>query len=94
MSKQFVDVTPKWSEVLPTWLMLFQQAIEGDCSNPDLIKSNVRGELRRMAKAADQWNELAGKMNRVEQLLEAGTQAHGDEFYGPIHQLLFTEEEG
>lgn len=53
MASETIDLTPTWESILPTWLMLFEQAIEGDCTNPDLIKANARKELTRMAQAAD-----------------------------------------
>jgi hypothetical protein len=58
MAQQYIDMTPSWVEILPTWLMMFEQAVEGNCSNPALIKDNARKELRRMAEAADRWNKL------------------------------------
>jgi len=53
---RYVDCTPTWRAILPTWLMMYRQAIEGDCSNPDLIKANAIAEFERMADAADKWN--------------------------------------
>lgn len=55
---KYVDLTPRWEEILPTWLMMFEQAARGDCSNPDLVKGNAREELRRMAQAADRYGDL------------------------------------
>jgi hypothetical protein len=55
---RYIDMTPTWVEILPTWLMMFEQAIIGGCSNPDLIKSNARGELAKMAAQADRFADL------------------------------------
>ena len=51
-----IELTPSWQDILPTWLMMFEQAILGNCTNPDLIRANAKQELRRMAQAADKWN--------------------------------------
>ena len=53
---RYIDVTPTWAQILPTWLMMFEQAVEGNCTNPDLVKANARAEFFRMAEAADKWN--------------------------------------
>ena len=54
---KYVDVTPRWVDILPTWLMLYRNAIEGSCTDPGLVRSNAVTELTRMAEAADKWNE-------------------------------------
>lgn len=54
---QYIDLDPTWQEILPAWLMLYRQAVLGDCTNPSLIRANAEAELRNMAKAADNWNE-------------------------------------
>jgi len=53
---KFVDVTPTWVAILPTWLMMYRQAVLGNCANPDMVKENAVGEFTRMAEAADKWN--------------------------------------
>lgn len=53
----YVDLTPSWVQILPTWLMMYEHAAKGDCTDPDLIKANTKAELTRMAKAADSWNQ-------------------------------------
>jgi len=55
---QYVNLVPRWTEILPTWLMMFEQAVTGGCTNPDLVKDNTKQELRRMAQAADNFNDL------------------------------------
>lgn len=52
----YIDLTPTWSAILPTWLMMYRQAITGDCTNPSLIRANAEAEFKRMAEAADKWN--------------------------------------
>jgi hypothetical protein len=54
----YVDLTPRWTEILPTWLMMYRQSITGDCANPELIRKNATDEFRRMAEAADKFNDL------------------------------------
>lgn len=53
-----IDLTPTWEEILPMWLMMYRQAVTGDCTNPSLIRENAEKEFRRMAQAADKWNAL------------------------------------
>jgi hypothetical protein len=55
---KYVNLTPRWTEILPTWLMMLEQSITGDCTNPDLVKENAKTELRRMAQGADNYNDL------------------------------------
>jgi hypothetical protein len=59
---KYVNLTPRWTEILPTWLMMFEQAITGDCTNPDLVRANAKEELRRMAEAADKWNDIVAAL--------------------------------
>jgi hypothetical protein len=63
---EYVDMTPTWRAILPTWLMMYKQAIEGDCTNPDLVKANARAEFFRMADAADQWNKHVAEVKAME----------------------------
>lgn len=58
---EYIDLTPTWESILPTWLMLYRQAVLGDCTNPTLIRENAEAELLRMAQAADRWNARKGK---------------------------------
>ena len=53
---KYIDLTPTWAQILPTWLMMYRQAVLGDCTNPDLVKANAVKEFERMADAADKWN--------------------------------------
>ena len=55
---RYVNLTPRWVEILPTWLMIYRQAINGNCMNPDLQLKNAREELTRMAEAADRYGDL------------------------------------
>lgn len=49
-----IDLTPTWSEILPTMLMLYRDGgVEG--------KRVMREEFIRMAQAADKWNAQAKK---------------------------------
>lgn len=64
---KYVNLTPRWTEILPTWLMIFEQAITGDCTNPDLIRSNTKEELRRMAQGADNFNDIVAGLRFCEE---------------------------
>lgn len=55
---KYVNLTPAWAAVLPMWLMMYRQAITGDCTNPSLIRANAEAEFKRMADAADRCNSL------------------------------------
>lgn len=47
-----IDLTPTWTQILPMLLHVIEHGEEPG-------KQAVRDELRRMAKAADAWNENA-----------------------------------
>jgi hypothetical protein len=81
---KFVDLTPTWQQILPTWLMMYRQAIAGDCSNPDLIKANAVSEFESMALGADRWNALTkfAESNSVFSI-EDFIGAHSDLFPSP-----------
>ena len=64
----YIDLTPTWKQILPTWLMMYGQAVTGDCSNPDLIKENATTELKRMAEAADNFNDLVTYLRQSDTL--------------------------
>lgn len=72
MARQYVNLTPRWTEILPTWLMIYRQAINGNCMNPDLQLKNAREELTRMAQAADNYNDLVAGL-RVSLLMNDTT---------------------
>lgn len=63
----YIDVTPAWKEILPTWLMLYREAVLGNVTNPDLIKANARAEFERMAEAADHWNAHGEFLKAIQQ---------------------------
>ncbi len=74
---QFIDLTPRWTQILPTWLMMYRQAVKGECTDPALIKANATAEFTRMAEAADRYNDLMAWMRaqgwsgpRIESILE------------------------
>ena len=47
---EYIDITPTWEEILPTWLMLLEAGYTGRCANPSLTLSNAKAELQRMAR--------------------------------------------
>lgn len=59
---KYINLTPRWTEILPTWLMMIEQAALGDCSNPDVVMQNAREEMRRMAEAADRFGDLVAAL--------------------------------
>lgn len=76
---KYLNLTPRWSEMLPTILMMYRQAVEGNCMNPDLIKDNMRKELTRMADGCDRYGDLCRYLKaegwtdeRLKQALEIG----------------------
>ena len=52
------DCTPTWEGLLP--LML---DIVSNKNSSNVVLDTVKSEFKRMAKCADQYNELAKKMN-------------------------------
>lgn len=55
---EYIDLTPTWEAILPTWLMMYERAILGQCDDNDLVRANAEKEFKRMAEAADKWNEV------------------------------------
>lgn len=53
-----IDVTPTWSGLLPTLLVLLQDANEEG-------KKTTKKELQRMANAADNFNELLNELKPI-----------------------------
>lgn len=53
---EYVDITPTWEGILPTWLALYENAVIGDVDNPTTILANFKAEILSMARAADKWN--------------------------------------
>jgi hypothetical protein len=48
--------------------MMLEQSITGDCTDPDLVKLNAKTELRRMAEAADNYNDLVAYLRQSDTL--------------------------
>ena len=53
---EYIDITPTWEEILPTWLMLYENALRGRCNEPEQVLENAKQQLTVMARAADKWN--------------------------------------
>jgi hypothetical protein len=45
---------------------MYRQAVEGDCTNPDLMLDNTKKELHRMAQGADNYSFLLQYLRDVE----------------------------
>lgn len=50
---RFIDMTPTWQEILPTWKMIVADATK--VLKPDQM-SRFWDQMRTMAEAADKWN--------------------------------------
>lgn len=50
--RKTIDLTPSWQCILPSILMVLENATTEEA------KENMRLELRRMAEAADRWNDM------------------------------------
>lgn len=53
--RKTIDLTPTWAAILPTILVVLENATTEDA------KESMRLELRRMAEAADRWNAYSRK---------------------------------
>jgi hypothetical protein len=62
-----IDITPRWADLLPLFVAVLQDGNEEG-------RAAVSSELRRMAAAADRWNETADPMlaliDDLDQLIE------------------------
>jgi hypothetical protein len=64
------------------------------------MKGVAEMEKLPISKDPQTQNQVAGillmreaeKITKIKALLEAGVQAHGDEFYAPLHDILFPNE--
>jgi hypothetical protein len=61
---RYINLTPRWTEMLSSILMMYRQAVEGDCTNPDLVKDNMRKELERCAEGADRYGDLLAYLRK------------------------------
>lgn len=59
---KYINLIPRWAEILPTWLMLYESAVLGDHDEPAKAVESARDELKRMAKAADKFNDLVAAL--------------------------------
>lgn len=56
---KFIDVTPTWSALLPGMVAVLQNP--KDTTEVRKAQEGIYQELRRMAQAADSWNEHVKK---------------------------------
>lgn len=54
---RYIDITPTWTELLPEMLSVFRVVLDTKA------KEGLYLELKRMAKAADNWNEYVRNRN-------------------------------
>jgi hypothetical protein len=53
---QYIDLTPTWAEILPTWRMIVGSVLDGSNTSPDDTMASFWAEMARMAQAADMHN--------------------------------------
>ena len=63
---EYIDLTPTWEEILPTWFMLYESAIRGECTNNALVLDNAKQQFKIMAQATDKWNSLCKTLATAE----------------------------
>lgn len=67
--RQFIDMTPTWSEILPAWQMMVGEVTTLDKpnprlgKNPRLVMENFWQQMEKMALAADRWNAYVAELN-------------------------------
>lgn len=54
MPKEYIDVTPTWSAILPIWRRIVEDAVTVE--KPEQLE-RFWSEMETMAAAADRWNE-------------------------------------
>lgn len=62
---EYLNITPTWAEILPNWLLMYREAVRGHCADNERIIDNAEAEFRRMAEAADRWNEYCKMVDAV-----------------------------
>jgi hypothetical protein len=61
---KYIDLTPTWQEILPTWHKMYDQVTRpisprpGIKANYQVVRDNFWREVERMARAADQLSYL------------------------------------
>lgn len=53
---KYIDMTPTWEELLPTWQFLVSSVIAKRHGEPASTMENFWTEMEKMARAADKWN--------------------------------------
>lgn len=53
--RKFIDMTPTWTGILPTWQMIVNDAVK--VKKPEQMERFWK-EMQTMAEAADKWNAL------------------------------------
>lgn len=64
---QYIDMTPTWAEILPTWQTIVADATK--TKKPEQMQRFWQ-EMESMARAADNWNRFGSKL--LERCIEAG----------------------
>lgn len=57
---KYIDVTPTWQSILPTWKMIVGDAVK--IEKPEQM-TRFWSEMESMAAAADKWNQHCKEQN-------------------------------
>lgn len=88
MPKKFIDLTPTWQEILPTWRMMLEAVMTIDRPNqrtgkdPAKVIASFWKEMCSMAEAADKWNEYCRTVDEAAGTAEA--EAINEALGGPL----------
>lgn len=69
---RYVNLTPRWTEILPMHRKLFEQVTHpikpraGINANYQVVRDNFWAEVERMAQGADNFNDLVAYLRNIE----------------------------
>lgn len=67
---KYVNLTLRWTEILPTYRFMAEQVTTRDKpkngSNPNKVMMNFWDEMKRMAQAADNYGDLVAYLRNME----------------------------
>ncbi len=71
---EYLDMTPTWSDILPTWRFMVEQVTTRDKpapgKDPNLVMMNFWDQMKTMALAADRWNAYVAELNDEASVVE------------------------
>jgi len=66
---KYVNLTPTWEEILPTWRFMAEQVTTRDKprngSDPNAVMMEFWGQMALMAQAADNFNALVAELHNM-----------------------------